>query len=76
MSKDMVTESRYLVDSYQNSLKLMDGNHEQHIKRKKRGALALLGIGGFAGALVTGVLPSLFGSYLDTSELESRSREL
>ena len=37
MSKDMVTESRYLVHSYQNSLKLLDGNHEQHIQRKKEG---------------------------------------
>ena len=76
MSKDMVTESRYLVHSYQNSLKLLNGNHEQHIQRGKRGALALLGMGGFAGAVVAGVLPSLFGSYLDTSELESKSREL
>ena len=32
--------------------------------------------GGFAGAVGAGVLPSLFGSYLDTSELESKSREL
>ena len=37
MSKDMVTESRYLVDSYQNSLKFLDGNHKQHIQREKEG---------------------------------------
>ena len=49
MSKDMVTESRYQVHSYQNSLKLLDGNHEQHIQREKRGTLALLGMGDSLG---------------------------
>ena len=37
MYKNMVTESRYLVISYQNFLKPLDGNHEQHIKGKKEG---------------------------------------
>ena len=57
-------------------VKTLDSHYEKNINREKRGALALLDMGGLTGVLGVWAFPSLFGTYLDISERESRSKEL